>query len=108
MTGHRFAQMLRACLDRADMSQGALAGRLGVTQTAVSYWMNGHREPDLRTVCQLADIFEISVDRLLGREVEAVDHVERLRQIAGEQKRLADELITLYGPIEIMHNYKEE
>lgn len=102
MIGHRLAQVLREQLNGSDMTQDELAGRLGVTQTAVSYWVNDHREPDLTTVCRIADIFEVSVDRMLGRDVPAVDHVERLRQIAGEQKRLADELVTLYGPIELL------
>lgn len=45
-----------------------LANLLSTTQRKVSYWESGRIEPDLDTLWQLADLFEISTDELIGRE----------------------------------------
>ena len=45
-----------------------LAKLLSTTQRKVSYWELGKVEPDLDTLWQIADLFEISVDELIGRE----------------------------------------
>lgn len=50
------------------MSQFILAGLTGVTQQCVSEWENGNTEPTLTYLCRIADIFEISLDMLCGRE----------------------------------------
>lgn len=49
------------------MSQEKLAGLVGVSSTAVSKWERNVSVPDIDMLCHLADLFEISVDRLLGR-----------------------------------------
>lgn len=51
-----------------DMTQEALAEKLGVTNQAVSKWESGQSDPDIAVLPKLADLFEISVDALFGRE----------------------------------------
>ena len=48
------------------MTQKEIADRLFVTAQAVSRWENGEVEPSLNTITELAKIFEVSVDELLG------------------------------------------
>ena len=52
------------------ISQKALAAYLGVHQTAVSQWETGRTDPDTSTAIRLAEYFNVSMDRLLGREEE--------------------------------------
>lgn len=52
----------------AGMTQDALAAKLGITFQAVSKWENEISCPDIAMLPVLADIFGVSVDRLLGRE----------------------------------------
>lgn len=48
-------------------SQQALADALGVAQSTVANWECGRREPNYETTKKLADLFQVTVDYLLGR-----------------------------------------
>ena len=49
------------------ISQGELAGALGVTSALVSSWERGERIPVVPKLLKLCDIFNVSTDYLLGR-----------------------------------------
>ena len=67
------------------MTQEQLAEALGVTVGAVYKWENALTIPDIRLLVELADLFGVSVDYLLGYEVHesgveiAVKRIARLR-----------------------------
>lgn len=48
------------------ITQASLASRLGVSQTAVSQWETDKNLPDLNTIKELAEIYRVSTDYLLG------------------------------------------
>lgn len=52
---------------RLGLTQDQLAEKLGITAQAVSKWENDLSCPDISILPKLADIFEISIDELLGR-----------------------------------------
>ncbi len=62
------SENLKKLRKKAGLSQNALAKKLNVSQTAIYYWENGKREPDLDTIFKLSDIFNIGVDDILGIE----------------------------------------
>ena len=47
--------------------QKELADRVGSIQRNVSNWETGATEPDCETILKLADLFNISIDDLFGR-----------------------------------------
>lgn len=51
-----------------NLSQKALAQKIGSSQKAVDYWEKGSSEPTARFIIALADCFGCSSDYLLGRE----------------------------------------
>ena len=55
------------------MTQKELADKLFVTAQAVSRWENNEVEPSLNTIVLLAEIFEVSVDELCGKEKTVVE-----------------------------------
>jgi len=59
------------------LTQEQLAEALGVTMGAVSKWESGANTPDLSVIAELADFFEISIDALLGYELQA-GNIEKL------------------------------
>lgn len=57
---------LRKLREQKEISQKELAEYLGVSQNAVSSYELGKREPSIDTLVKLADLYEVSVDYLLG------------------------------------------
>ena len=51
------------------LTQTELAAKISVTQQAIGGWESGSREPDFLTLCKLADLFGVTTDYLLGRDV---------------------------------------
>lgn len=52
-----------------NLTQDALAQKLGVTNQAVSKWESGQACPDIQLLPKLADLFGITIDELFGRTV---------------------------------------
>ena len=66
MTGLNKLKELR---EKAGLTQADLADRLFITAQSVSKWENGLSEPNIDTLCKLADMFEVSIDTLLARDI---------------------------------------
>lgn len=63
-----FEKRLRALREEQGFpSQQALADALGVAQSTVANWECGRREPNYETTRKLADLFQVTVDYLMGR-----------------------------------------
>ncbi len=55
----------------AELTQEALANKLGVSYQAVSKWENGLSCPDITLLPKIAEIFDVSIDALFGLESKA-------------------------------------
>lgn len=53
---------------KQGISQAALGEMLKITQQAVGRWERNLSEPDIRALNEMATIFNVTVDCLLGRE----------------------------------------
>ena len=62
-----FSERVKELRKEAGLKQSDLASALGTTQRKVSYWEIGKIEPDLQTLCKIADYFKVSTDYLVGR-----------------------------------------
>ena len=63
-------ERIRELRKKAGYSQQQIARKLHLTQGAISQWENGITVPAADQLSALADVFEITVDELLGRAVE--------------------------------------
>lgn len=61
---------IRLSRERANMTQGALAKALGVSQGAVANWENGFNNPTAEKLLRMAAIFGCSIEELLRKEVK--------------------------------------
>ena len=51
--------------EERGMTQDELAEKLNVTRQAVSNWETGKTQPDIETLTRLAEIFDVSVERII-------------------------------------------
>lgn len=65
----RISENIRAYRKQRNMMQEQLAEILGVSVGAVSKWERGAAVPDLGYIIRMAELFEVSVDSLLGYEL---------------------------------------
>lgn len=63
---------LRELRKQNNMSQDDLGKLLGVTKVSVSCYEKGMRVPGLDVLMGMSDIFGVSTDYLLGRELDVV------------------------------------
>ena len=62
-----FAEQLIALRTESNLSRAQLAEKLNVSVRLISYWENGQRECDFNMLINIADLFSVTLDYLLGR-----------------------------------------
>lgn len=62
-----FAQRLKQLRIEKNLLQKDLAHFLAISTSAYGFYEQGKRQPDLDTLCKLANFFDVSIDYLLGR-----------------------------------------
>lgn len=77
-----------------DMSQQELGDAIGVTKVSVCGYENGTRTPSLDTFAIISDIFGITSDYLLGREIPVIheETKEYLGSVSEDDLILINEL----------------
>ena len=73
MNDYPFGNYISELRRKAGMTQKELAGRLGVTDKAVSKWENGAAKPTTHMLRKLACQFGVSVERLLEAKERGTD-----------------------------------
>lgn len=62
-----FYKILKQLMQENDCTQSYLAKQIGVSQVAISKWLNKKSEPTAEMLIELAEFFNCSIDYLLGR-----------------------------------------
>lgn len=75
---------------RMNMTQDELAGKLGVTNQAVSKWENNICCPDIQLLPKIAELFGVSIDNLFGTE-SVLKKDDILLQLKGSYEALPKE-----------------
>lgn len=68
MKNIKIAENIRFFRKQAGLTQEELAARFGSRKTLISNYEIGRNTPDIETLWKLADIFDITIDELVGRE----------------------------------------
>ena len=74
---------IKSLRQKKGLSQQELAKLLFVNQTAVSQWERGVTNPSTDTAIALASLFDVSVDYLLGRNVDVPLRIKRTVPVLG-------------------------
>lgn len=79
---------IAALRKRAGLTQEQLAERVGVSPQAVSKWENDQSCPDISLIPELAEIFGVSCDELLGKEKISEDKPEKEEKESMKKKTI--------------------
>lgn len=93
----RIGVRIRACRERAGMTQGELAAAAFVTRQSVGNWENGKMLPDVQSLQLVARSLGTTVDGILGDEVPAI-----VAETAEARRQLARYMV-LYGALYLVH-----
>ena len=90
-------ERIKRLREKAGLSQKALAEKIGVSQQSINKYENHNIEPDIETLIRIADVFDTSVDYLIGRS--EIDHkIEKLQACdLNEEERC---LLDRFRPLE--------
>lgn len=67
----QISENIRTLRKQHGMMQEGLAEALGVSTAAVSKWERGTATPELGYIAQMAEIFEVSIDVLVGYQIQS-------------------------------------
>lgn len=91
-----------------NLTQGDLAKMLNTTTSNVSGWECGKWQPDNDTLIKLAEIYNVSIDYLLGRE--EITEEERAAGASATKKisitPIEDEMLYLFREVGKRHGEK--
>ena len=82
-----FKDMLKYLRMREGYSQAELADKLNISKSAISMYEVGKREPDFETLENIADLFNVDMNFLLGKNSSENDefsyyHDPEVRELA--------------------------
>ena len=86
---------IAACRRQCNMTQAELAQKINYSDKAVSKWERGESIPDVMTLAQLAELFGVGLDALVGDSQPAVsaDSLPSLRRRV--DKRVIQMLVSI-------------
>ena len=74
------ADRIKVLREQSDMTQAELAWRLGITRASVNAWEQGISVPATQCIVELAEMFKVSTDYLLGVDTSASVSVAGLNE----------------------------
>ena len=83
-----FCKQLRARGRQLELSDAAIARRLGISQSRYTNYVNGHREPDFAMLARICRVLHTTPNELLGFHIsgapahEAARHLQRIAAAA--------------------------
>ena len=67
----KFNERLKQLRQEADLSQAEFAKQIGTSKSSVNMYERGEREPGLEMLENIADLFNVDMDYLLGKSQTA-------------------------------------
>ena len=79
---------IKQAREAQGLTQAELAAALNLSRSAVSGWEVGRNFPDIATLIQLCDLFDLSLDQLLREETTMVKELDKRIQFSQRAKKL--------------------
>jgi len=62
------SERIKELMKEENLTQVALAEKIGVKQNTISAWLLKKKEPSIRSLWLLADYFNVEIDYIVGRK----------------------------------------
>lgn len=102
----KIGNFIAACRKENNLTQAALAEKLGITDRAVSKWENGKSLPDSSIMLELCELLSININELLkgerimdNREKESEELIISLKGYAEDQSKKLLSLEVILGAL---------
>lgn len=89
---------LKELRKKRNLSQTQVAEALGISLRAYQNYEYNQREPNIEMINKLADYFNVTTDKLLGRttkEQEAIDELATEFDMSAFEKKIVDNYLSL-------------
>lgn len=93
------AKRIKTLREEQEMTQTDLAKRLNITRSSVNAWEQGISTPSTQFVVELAELFGVSTDYLLGMKKNASIDVEGLTE---------DDIFLIYSMVQHLKTLREK
>jgi len=84
-----FAENLKGLRHQHGMTQADVAAELHVSRKTISSWENGRTYPDLATLVTVSDVYQVSLDTLLKKDVSMVQHYQQQGRTSHRNARIS-------------------
>lgn len=89
-----FGNKLKELRKQANLTQQELGEKLGVAKNTVSYWESGISQPSLEIIKEIATHFQVSVDYLLGNEIDGLEEIEQIKRLLKQSGLMSGDDLT--------------
>ncbi|MGF2385194.1 helix-turn-helix domain-containing protein [Lentilactobacillus otakiensis] len=72
-----FGTKIKEARQDQSLTQNEVAGMLHVSRKTISSWETGRSYPDIETLVQLSDIYQITIDTLLREDLSMINHYKK-------------------------------
>ncbi|WP_181537111.1 helix-turn-helix domain-containing protein [[Anoxybacillus] calidus] len=77
----KLADNLKFLRKQRNWTQEELAQRLNISRSQITKWESGDQLPDLETLEKLSNLYEVSIDYLIGRQFYKKDLLREVNRI---------------------------
>jgi transcriptional regulator with XRE-family HTH domain len=94
----KIGENIRKLRHKLDLTQQELADRISVSRSVLTRWENGSLTPDVETLVKLCQLFDVSLDGLVGRTYNRAQILNEVRQIyQTDIETLDEEMLEIMG-----------
>ena len=77
MNQEKVGNFIKEIRIKNNLTQAELADKLGVTYQAVSKWENGKNVPDIATMKEISNLFNVDIDEIINGEIKNDKNIKK-------------------------------
>lgn len=109
MSLEQIAQNIKFFRDQHNWTQQELADRLQMSRPVITKWEKNHLIPDTEALIKLSEIFQITLDQLVGKVVYQEDLLKEFKRIySSESVDFEEEVVSLVEYLMKHPQFKEQ